>query len=95
MRRLFASQKNQRTESKATNSSYHSLQVQYLNNGSYGENLSSTTGPAEPIAQYFFKVFTPGRYSNVLSWQIPVSSSFIIRCIRITHTVHYRGQRDG
>ncbi len=46
---------NQRTESKGTNSSHHSLQVQYLNNGSYGENLSSTTGPAKPIAQYFFK----------------------------------------
>jgi hypothetical protein len=29
--------------------------VQYLNNGSHGQNLRSTLGQAEPIAPYFFK----------------------------------------
>jgi hypothetical protein len=29
--------------------------VSYLNKRSHGQNLRSTTGQAEPIAQYFFK----------------------------------------
>jgi hypothetical protein len=32
--------------------------VQYLNNSSCGQNLRSTPGQAEPIAQYFIKIST-------------------------------------
>jgi hypothetical protein len=34
--------------------------VQYLNNKSHGQNLSPTSGKAQPFVQYFFKHWIAG-----------------------------------
>jgi hypothetical protein len=50
-----------------------------VNNRSHGQNLSSTTGTVEPLAQYFLKISTTGKLFTVhfISWHIPIPSSSI------------------